>query len=53
MVPRVYADKEKQAAKEKRAIQQKDYLPRRVQICEAKKPFVYAHKDEYYGGDFD
>ena len=53
MVKRVYKDKAKQEARNKKIAQQKEYLPKLVLENEEKKPFIFEHKDEFEGGDFD
>jgi len=53
MAPRVYTDSSKQSLKDQRKEKQKSYLPKTVIETENKKVFVYDHKDEFCGGDFD
>ena len=53
LVPRVYSDAAKQGKKDQRKEQQKSYLPKLVMETEAKKAFVFEHRKEYHGGDFD
>jgi len=53
MVPRKYEDTTKQQTKDSKLAKQKEYLPKRVISTEVKKAFVYEHRKEYCGGDFD
>jgi len=53
MAPRVYTDSSKQSLKDQKKEKQERYLPKTVIETEAKKVFVYDHKDEFCGGDFD
>lgn len=53
MVYRNTLDKEKDAKRKAKLIQQKSYLTKNTIDCEQKKPFCLARRNEFYEGEFD